>query len=132
MDKVVEKKSFGERLKALRKEKNLKQSELGEMFDLSPSAIGSYERDLREPAYHHLTAFAKYFNVSIDFLLCTTDERMTVELYRSTDEYEYLDMLQKFTITLHGYKFTDIDKRRLLDIAVGMFWSKFTEKPDEE
>lgn len=128
MENAAEKKTFGERLKALRKEKNLKQSELGELFDLSPSAIGSYERDLREPAYHHLTAFADYFNTSVDFLLCRTDERLTVDNYRSTDEYEYLDMLNKFKITLHGYELSETDKRRLLDIAVGLFWTKFTEE----
>ena len=119
--------SFGERLKMLRKEKNLRQSELGEIFDLSPSAIGSYERDLREPAYHHLVAFAKYFNVSTDFLLCATDERMTVDIYRSTDEYEYSDILKTFTIYMHGYKLTEEDKRRLLDISVGLLWEKFTK-----
>lgn len=126
MDNATEKKSFGERLKALRKEKNLKQSELGEMFELSPSAIGSYERDLREPAYHHLIAFADYFNTSVDFLLCRTDERLTVDKYISTDEYDYMEMLNKFKIKLQGYELTDEDKRRLTDIAVGLFWSKFT------
>lgn len=120
--------SFGERLKNLRKEKNLRQSELGELFELSPSAIGSYERDLREPAYNHLVAFADYFSVSVDYLLCRTDERLTVDKYRYTDEYEYIEMLNKFKVTLHGYELSSEDKRRLADIAVGMFWSKFTEQ----
>lgn len=128
MNKATPKRSFGERLNALRKEKNLKQSELGEMFDLSPSAIGSYERDLREPAYHHLVAFADFFNTSVDFLLCRTDERLTVDAYRSTDEYEYHDMLNKFKITLNGYELTTEDKNRLVDISIGLFWSKFTSK----
>lgn len=128
MDNVTERKSFGERLKNLRKEKNLRQSELGELFELSPSAIGSYERDLREPAYNHLVAFADYFSVSVDYLLCRTDERLTVDKYRYTDEYEYIEMLNKFKVTLHGYELSSEDKRRLADIAVGMFWSKFTEQ----
>lgn len=128
MDNATERKSFGERLKNLRKEKNLRQSELGELFELSPSAIGSYERDLREPAYNHLVAFADYFSVSVDYLLCRTDERLTVDKYRYTDEYEYIEMLNKFKVTLHGYVLSSEDKRRLADIAVGMFWSKFTEQ----
>lgn len=126
MDNVTERKSFGERLKNLRKEKNLRQSELGELFELSPSAIGSYERDLREPAYTHLVAFADYFNVSVDYLLCRTYERLTVDKYLSTDEYEFIEILNKFKVTLHGYELSEEDKRRLLDISVGLFWSKFS------
>ena len=132
MNNTINQTSFGERLKALRKEKNLKQSELGELFDLSPSAIGSYERDLREPAYNHLIAFANFFNTSVDYLLCRTDERLTVDQYRSTDQYEYSDMLNKFKVTLHGYELTETDKRRLLDISVGLFWTKFTEQQPQE
>lgn len=122
------KEGFGLRLRALRKEKNLKQSELGEMFGLSPSAIGSYERDLREPAYHHLVAFAQFFRVSIDYLLCRTDERMTVEDYRRIDEYELVDLMKKFQITLHGYELKDIDKRRVIDVAVGLMWDRFKDE----
>ena len=125
---TVSEDTFGERLKALRKERNLKQSELGELFDLSPSAIGSYERDLREPAYRHLVAFAEYFGVSIDYLLCRSNERMTVEQYTNTDQYEFADILGRFKIHLHGYELSQLDKRRLLDIAVGLFWTKFTDE----
>lgn len=123
-----QKNSFGDRLKNLRKEKTLKQSEFGKIFSLSPSAIGSYERNLREPAYSHLVAFADYFNVSIDFLLCRSDERITVDKYKLTDEYEYFDMLSTFNIKINDYFLTDDDKQRLCDIAVGLFWSKNLKK----
>lgn len=118
--------TFGDRLKQLRKEKNLKQSDFGEIFELSPSAIGSYERNLREPAYSHLVKFANFFNVSIDFLLCNSDERLTVDKYRENDTYELFELIKTFTINLNGYTLSDEDKQRLLDIAVVLLWSNLT------
>ncbi|MGM9929507.1 MAG: helix-turn-helix domain-containing protein [Bacillus sp. (in: firmicutes)] len=119
--------TFGARLRILRKEKGLHQSELGEMFGLSPSAIGSYERDLREPSYNHLIAFANFFQVSIDYLLCRTDERQMLDDYFSHDNVEFFELMNKSNVTINGYEVTSSDKRRLFDIAVGLFWSKFSE-----
>lgn len=121
---------FGDRLKALRKERDLQQSQLGEIFGLSPSAIGSYERNLREPAYKHLCAFAKYFGVSLDYLLGQTDERITVEEFSRIQEFEYFDLLNKYNVSLSGYTLDSADKQRLFDIAMGLLWSKVNGSED--
>ena len=118
--------TFGSRLRILRKEKGLHQSELGEKFGLSPSAIGSYERDLREPSYNHLIAFADYFQVSIDYLLCRTNERQLLDDYFNHDYVDFFDLMNKYNITINGYEVTPSEKRRLFDIAAGLFWSKFS------
>lgn len=118
---------FGERLRYLRKGRGLQQGELGELFGLSPSAIGSYERGLREPSYRHLIAFAEYFNVSIDYLLGTTEERMTLDEYISQDTLDLFELLSKNNLSVNGYNLTNLDKRRLSDVVVGLFWSEFAD-----
>lgn len=122
MEKTI---NFGERLRHLRKSRGLQQGELGEIFGLSPSAIGSYERGLREPSYKHLVAFAQHFGVSLDYLLGTTDETMTLEEYIQKDSVDLFDLMNKYELTINGYKLTSSDKLRLSDVAVGLFWSKF-------
>ena len=114
--------TFGERLRDLRKEKNLLQSEFGELFDLSPSAIGSYERNLREPQYAHLVAFADFFSVSLDYLLCRADERLTVADYTVRDSYEFLELLSGHNVYFNAVKLSAEDKQRLHDIAFALLF----------
>ena len=53
--------TFGDRLRELRKERGMQQRELGERYGLSSSAIGSYERNLREPTLELLLQLSEYF-----------------------------------------------------------------------
>lgn len=66
---------FGRKLKELRLEKKINQSELGEIIGISPSTVGMYERDQRFPDKDILGKIADYFEVSVDYLLGRTDER---------------------------------------------------------
>lgn len=112
--------TFGERLRDLRKDKNLLQSEFGDRFDLSPSAIGSYERNEREPAYHHLVAFADFFRVSLDYLMGRSDERLTVADYTAKDSYKLDELLAKYDIYIDHKKLDNGDKKRLYGVACGL------------
>ena len=80
--------TFGDRLRELRKERGMQQRELGDLYNLSSSAIGSYERNLREPTLELLLQLSEYFGVSVDYLLCRTDERLTAKEYKEKDSYE--------------------------------------------
>lgn len=66
---------IGTRIKLLREELGLKQDELAKKISVSPSAIGMYERNLREPNNELTLKFADFFNVSVDYLLGKTDIR---------------------------------------------------------
>ena len=57
------------KIRDLRKEKQLTQEQLGKMFGYSANAIGQYESGAREPSFNTLFQLADYFNVSIDYLL---------------------------------------------------------------
>ena len=121
--------TFGDRLKALRTEQNLLQAEFGEIIGqrmgtkrISPSAIGSYERNEREPAYAILREFADFFGVSLDFLLCRSDERLTVNDYLRADEIELEKALKDLNLTLNGERISLLTKRRIYDIAYSLLW----------
>lgn len=61
---------FGERLRRLRKNKDITQGQLAEVIGVVPSAVGKYERlEQSYPSVDALIKIADYFNVSIDYLL---------------------------------------------------------------
>lgn len=64
---------IGERLYALRKDADLTQDDLADILNINKHSISSYERDKSEPPDSIKIAIAKYFDVSIDYLLGLTD-----------------------------------------------------------
>lgn len=66
-------KIFAERLKELRKEKNLSQQQMAEILFIKQQSYARYEKNTSEPSYEMLVTIAKYFKVSIDYLLGVTD-----------------------------------------------------------
>ena len=64
---------FGRRLKELRQEKGLTQKELAEKLNLNSVTYLHYEKAQREPPLSVLADMAKFFDVSIDFLLGLSD-----------------------------------------------------------
>jgi transcriptional regulator with XRE-family HTH domain len=68
--------TFGQRLKSLREEKDLKQVELKNLLSLSSSAtISQWESDKRLPDAHTLERLAEIFDCSVDYLLGRSDIR---------------------------------------------------------
>ncbi len=118
--------TFGKRLRELRAERGLNQGHCADLFNLSSSAIGAYERNEREPAYSHLVEFADYFRVSIDYLMCRTDERLMVDDYIKRKSFDLAEILSTHEITIKGYKLTEEDKKNLSDVSIGLFWKKFS------
>jgi transcriptional regulator with XRE-family HTH domain len=74
--------SFGNRLRQLRKEKNLRQSDLASIINVNRATIGKYETDERFPDRKTLENIADYFQISIDYLLGRTDMRDLNQSYR--------------------------------------------------
>lgn len=78
--------SLGDKLRILIEERNLTQKELASQLNIAPSTLGSYVQNTREPDFSTLKSLAKYFDVSIDYLLdYTLDKQHTdkeVEMLR--------------------------------------------------
>lgn len=60
---------FFERLKELRIEKAVGQIELAKAINVSKGIISLWENGLREPKLSNLIALAKFFEVSLDYLV---------------------------------------------------------------
>lgn len=67
--------TFQERLKSLRKEKDITIEKLAEDLGSAKSTISRYENGLREPKKDFLEMLSNYFDVSMDYLLGNTDIR---------------------------------------------------------
>lgn len=70
---------IGERLLELRKDADLTQDDLAEILRINKHSISSYERNKSEPPDAIKIAIARYFNVSIDYLLGLTDTPAPLE-----------------------------------------------------
>ena len=71
--------SIQERLWELRKDKGLNLEELSELTGISKSALGSYEKeDYKEINHGNLITLADFYGVSVDYLLCRTENREQV------------------------------------------------------
>ncbi|MEN6325836.1 MAG: helix-turn-helix transcriptional regulator [Syntrophomonas sp.] len=67
---------FGDILAELRKNKGLSQYELSEQLGLSRGQISNYELGTRQPDYDTLLRIAEYFNVTTDYLLGRTNNKI--------------------------------------------------------
>lgn len=65
--------SFSERLKYLREEKQIGQIELAKRIGVSKGIISLWENGLREPKLSNLIILAAFFEVSIDYLAGLND-----------------------------------------------------------
>lgn len=59
---------FSERLKQIRKEKDISAPDLAEKLEIDKSTVSRYETGKTEPNLQNLIKFAQYFDVSIDWL----------------------------------------------------------------
>lgn len=66
--------TFGEKIKDLRKEKNVTQKEMAQALSVTISTLSHWECDYQEPSFKDLAALAEYFDVSTDYLLGVTED----------------------------------------------------------
>ena len=117
--------NLGDRLKKIRKDKNLRQIDLANSLGLAQTTIANYEQGTRFPNEKTLSQIADFFNVSLDYLLGRTDTFINNEdiiykgIYRKSDIYENTEflLLQKkyFDFVLNGDK--DLAAQLILDSA---------------
>lgn len=61
--------TFASRLRHIRDDRQLSQSELARLAGMQPSAIAHFEADRRKPSFDNVRALAKALDVSADYLL---------------------------------------------------------------
>ena len=71
---------LGEKLKQLRKARNLKQDDIALLFGISRGSVSNWEKNRRKPNIHQLEELAKYYNISLDYFAEETKKDEVVEL----------------------------------------------------
>ena len=66
--------NFGERIRNLREDKDLTQSELGAQVNMTQRKISYIERGKYEPSIDDIVSLCKFFDVSSDYLLGLNDK----------------------------------------------------------
>lgn len=69
------KRSFGNTITYLRKEKNISQKQASEDLGISQALLSHYEKGIRECGLSFVVKLADYYNVSCDYLLGRSAER---------------------------------------------------------
>ena len=67
--------SISDRIRLLRAESHMTQEEFGRIFGISKPTVSFYEHGKSVPNDQIKTAIARYFGVSVDYLLGVTDSR---------------------------------------------------------
>ena len=64
-----------ERLKEIRQDRDLNQKKVAKILKISQVQYSRYERGIRTIPIDKLTILAKYYGVSVDYLIGLTNER---------------------------------------------------------
>lgn len=116
--------SFAMRLKKLREQKKLNQTELANLLEVSNGSISKWERGDRQPDYETLERIADIFNVTIDYLLGRSDAK-----YKSDDSQmsfstpqEALSFIlkQEMVADFCGYDLENMSDDEIMEMAENM------------
>lgn len=97
---------FPERLKQIRKEKGMTQIDLAKTLGVSSSTVAMWETGKRKPSFDMFDRLTEVFNLSLDYILGTTDhpspvkagEGETMILGQWVVQEEYEDIMRKFSL----------------------------------
>lgn len=84
------------RIKSLREDRDMRQSDLAEATGIDQRTISNYETGKTLPDAYALVRLANFFDVSIDYLLCRSNndfsskEKIIKYINRISDELEEL------------------------------------------
>lgn len=100
--------TFGERLTQLRKENGYNtRNEFAEKLGIPNTTLRNYETGVREPGHTFLKQISELFNVSVDYLLCLTDDKEVLNSFRLRS-YEQ-SMIEKYRdLDDHGQDMVEV------------------------
>lgn len=105
--------NLGEVLRKLLEQHNISQKELANELMITPSALGNYIQNTREPDYNTLIKIADYFHVTTDFLLGrSTDDKLTFEETLLINTFRSLTESQQEFYLEQGKLFTKLNHKR--------------------
>lgn len=117
--------TFGERLTELRKEHGYStRNEFADKLGIPSTTLRNYETDVREPGHTFLKQISEFFNVSVDYLLCLTDDKEVLKTFRLRESEQV--MVEKYRdLDDHGKELVDL----VLDKEHERYIASIKEKP---
>lgn len=107
--------SLGSKIKQLRKQAGMTQSELAGRLGISPSAVGMYEQDRREPDSRILSKLCGIFGVSGDFFIRSDKSAgSSVEVSEVFDEFTRRLTTQE-GLMFDGEPLNNEDRMKIID-----------------
>lgn len=85
-----------DRIKQLREQAGLSQSELARRLDVTRSSVNAWEMGLSSPTTQYIVAMTKIFHVSADFLLGLSTQKCLVLDGYTAQEIELLYQLAAY------------------------------------
>ena len=108
----LNKMEFGDILRKLIEERDLTQKQVANDLSIAPSTIGGYVQNSSEPDFNTIKALARYFNVSIDYLLdFRTGKTKTHQEDELMNIFRSLTSQQKDLYIEQGKAFYKINKK---------------------
>jgi repressor LexA len=98
---------ISDRLQQLRKELGYNKRELVKHLPLNYSTYANYESGIREPSSEVLQNIAKFYNVSVDFIIGITDNRKRVDDVLKVTDTEYDHINRYRNLNDHGKRLVD-------------------------
>lgn len=106
-------------LKLLRKQHNLSQKEIGNIFHASQNTVSQWENGTRKPSYDIIQEIADYFEVSVDYLLGRQEQLPELNSKNKREIQEILDDTEQQLLSQDGLMFdgspaTDEDVQKII------------------
>ncbi|MCL2198284.1 MAG: LexA family transcriptional regulator [Defluviitaleaceae bacterium] len=99
---------IAERLRILRKEKNMSKRDLVSKLPLNYSTYANYESGFREPNSEVLQLLARHYNVSLDYLLGVSENRKKADEIAILNEEENNHIKKYRQLDTHGREVVDL------------------------
>ena len=110
--------TFSERLRQLRKEKNMSQAYLASELKAGLSTVASWEVDKRYPSRENMQQLADIFNVDIDYLFGRSDVRQKISFDKDGNQMIHLSLLEKEIIS--KYRAADDVSKEMVHRSLGI------------
>lgn len=114
---------LGKKLRDLRIAKNLTQQELSNILKIPRGTYAHYEIGKREPDIATLLLFAKFFKVSVDYLL-DNDTPHTIQSKEAKMPKDLIQFLEQSEVLFDGILLSEVDKAKIKASLEIIFWDE--------
>lgn len=123
---------FGRRLKDLRTQKHMTQSDIGDYLHVSKVSVSGYENGTREPDQESTKRLADLFNVSVDYLYGRNQTPKWATKKDTLELRNFIDQNSEGGMTFDGDDLTKEEKEKVEIAMTQIFWEKLKRIKERE